>query len=163
MDQELVHHVRPSTTGFTLIELLAVLSILALVAVFVVPSLGGGEVLELKSAARSLAAGLRHTRNQALNSNRSAAMAVDVGKREFRLPGEKRVRKLPEQIDIVLFTARSEQQSQQQGAIRFFPDGSSTGGRVTLSGQNVRFLVDVDWLTGKVSVIESIVEEAVGR
>jgi general secretion pathway protein H len=151
------------TTGFTLIELLAVLSILALVAVFVVPSLGGGEVLEMKSAARSLAAGLRHTRNQALNNNRSAAMAVDVGKREFRLPGEKRVRKLPEQIDIVLFTARSEQQGQQEGAIRFFPDGSSTGGRVTLSGQRVRFLVDVDWLTGKVSVIESVVEEAVGR
>jgi len=163
VDQELVRYVRPLTTGFTLIELLAVLSILALVAVFVVPSLGGGEVLEMKSAARSLAAGLRHTRNQALNNNRSAAMAVDVGKREFRLPGEKRVRKLPEQIDIVLFTARSEQQGQQEGAIRFFPDGSSTGGRVTLSGQRVRFLVDVDWLTGKVSVIESVVEEAVGR
>ena len=86
-----------------------------------------------------------------------------MGKREFRLPGEKRVRKLPEKIDITLFTARSEQQSQLQGAIRFFPDGSSTGGRVTLSGDSVRFLVDVDWLTGKVSIIESVVEEAIGR
>ena len=134
-----------------------------ILAAIVVPSLGGNELLELKSAARNLAAGLRYTRNQALNDNRAAALSVDVGKRQFRLPGEKRMRKLPEKIDIVLFTERSEQQGQQRGAIRFFPDGSSTGGRVTLSSDSVRFLVDVDWLTGKVSVIESVVEEAVGR
>lgn len=154
---------RPSATGFTLIELLAVLFILALVAVVVVPSLGGGESVKLKSAARSLAAGLRHTRNQALNDNRPATMALDVVKREFQLPGEKRVRKLPERVDIVLFTARSERHSEQRGAIRFFPDGSSTGGRITLSIDGLHYLVNVDWLTGKVSVIESVVEEAIGR
>jgi len=155
--------VRPLTTGFTLIELLAVLFILAFVAAVVVPSLGGGAAIELKSAARSLAAGLRHTRNRALNDNRSAALDLDVVKREFRLPGEQRVRKLPKRIDIVLFTARSEQQSEQRGAIRFFPDGSSTGGRITLSTDSMRYLVNVDWLTGKVDVLESVVEEAMGR
>ncbi len=154
---------RPSATGFTLFELLAVLLILSLVAVVVVPSLGSGASVELKSAARSLAAGLRLTRNQALNENRSAALAVDVVKHEFRLPGERHVRKLPEKIDIVLFTARSEQQDEYRGAIRFFPDGSSTGGRITLSVDGLRYLVDVDWLTGKVNVIESVIEEAVGR
>lgn len=163
VDQERVVYVKASTTGFTLIELLAVLFILALVAAFVVPSLGGGEAVELKSAARTLAAGLRHTRNQALNDNRSATLALDVAKREFQLPGEKRMHKLPGRIDIVLFTARSEQQSAERGAIRFFPDGSSTGGRITLSTERLRYLVNVDWLTGRVSVIESVVEEAIGR
>ena len=163
VDQEAGRYVRPLTTGFTLIELLAVLFILALVAAFVVPSLGGGEVIELKSAARSLASGLRHTRNRALNDNRSATLDLDVDKREFQLPGEQRVRKLPQRIDIVLFTARSEQRSEQRGAIRFFPDGSSTGGRITLSAGGARYLVNVDWLTGKVNVIESVVEEAMGR
>ena len=154
---------RPSTTGFTLIELLAVLFILALTAAVVVPSLGGGQLVELKSAARSLASGLRHTRNRALNDNRSATLDLDVVKHEFRLPGEQRVHKLPERIDIVLFTARSEQQTAQRGAIRFFPDGSSTGGRITLSTDSLRYLVNVDWLTGRISVIESVVEEAMGR
>ena len=139
------------------------LFILALTAAVVVPSLGGGGAVELESAARSLAAGLRHTRNRALNDNRSATLDLDVVKHEFRLPGEQRVRKLPERIDIVLLTARSEQQSAQRGAIRFFPDGSSTGGRITLSTDSMRYLVNVDWLTGKVSVIESVVEEAMGR
>ncbi len=162
-DQEPFSDVRPLTTGFTLIELLAVLFILALTAAVVVPSLGGGGAVELESAARSLAAGLRHTRNRALNDSRSATLALDVANREFQLPGERRVRKLPERVHIVLFTARSEQQSEQRGAIRFFPDGSSTGGRITLSTDRLRYLVDVDWLTGRVSVIESVVEEAMGR
>ena len=154
---------RASTTGFTLIELLAVLFILALTAAVVVPSLGGGQLVELKSAARSLASGLRHTRNRALNDNRSATLDLDVVKHEFHLPGEQRVHKLPERIDIVLFTARSEQQTAQRGAIRFFPDGSSTGGRITLSTDSLRYLVNVDWLTGRISIIESVVEEAMGR
>ena len=158
-----IEHVRASATGFTLLELLLVLFILALVTAVVVPSLGGGEVVEIKTAARSLAAGLRQARNHALNANRPARLSVDVAKREFRLPGESRARKLPERIDIVLFTARSEQESEERGAIRFFPDGSSTGGRITLSTEKFRYLVDVDWLTGRVSIIESVVEEAMGR
>lgn len=161
--QEPVDYVRSLRTGFTLLELLAVVSILALVAAFVVPSLGGGSTVEIKAAARSLAAGLRQTRNRALNDNRSATLALDVAKREFRLPGEQRARKLPARVDIVLYAARSEQLSEQLGAIRFFSDGSSTGGRITLSADALRYLVNVDWLTGRVSVVESVVEEPIGR
>jgi general secretion pathway protein H len=163
MDHQPVGCMRPSTSGFTLLELLAVLLIMALVAAFIVPSLGGGAALEVKAAARSLAAGLRQTRNRALNENRSAILALDVSKREFRVPGEQRAHKLPERLDIVLFTAQSEQLSEQRGAIRFFPDGSSTGGRITLSSDRLRYLVDVDWLTGRVRVIESVAEETAGR
>ena len=158
-----VRYERSSVAGFTLLELLAVLSIMALVAAVVIPSLGGGAAVELASASRSLASGLRQTRNRALNDNRSAILALDVANREFRLPGEQRAHKLPERIHIVLFTARSEQLSEQGGAIRFFPDGSSTGGRITLSIDSLRYLVDVDWLTGRVKVMESVVEEPVGR
>lgn len=154
---------RSLTRGFTLLELLAVLMILALVAAFVVPSLGRGAAVEIKAAARSLAAGLRQTRNRALNDNRSATLALDVDKREFQLPGERRVRKLPERVEITLYTARSEQLGEQRGAIRFFSDGSSTGGRITLSTDSLRYLVNVDWLTGRVSVMESVVEEPIGR
>ena len=156
-------YVKSLTSGFTLIELLAVLLILALVAAFVLPSLGGSAGIEIKTAARSLAAGLRQTRNRALNDNRPATLALDVAKREFRLPGEPRVHKLPKRVDIVLYTARSERLSEQRGSIRFFSDGSSTGGRFTLSSENLRYMVNVDWLTGRVSVMESVVEEPIGR
>ena len=52
---------------------------------------------------------------------------------------------------VLLLAACSEQDT---GAIRFFPDGSSTGGRVTLMVGERSYAVDVDWLTGRVRVLE---------
>ena len=40
------------------------------------------------------------------------------------------------------------------GDIRFQPDGSSTGGRITLADGRRRMAVGVDWLTGRVSVAD---------
>ena len=38
------------------------------------------------------------------------------------------------------------------GAILFFPDGASTGGRVQHSAKKAAWNVDVAWLTGEVQV-----------
>jgi len=59
---------------------------------------------------------------------------------------------LPKGIDLKLYTAQSEVTSERKGGIRFYPDGSSTGGRITLSAGERKYLVDVDWLTGRVSI-----------
>jgi general secretion pathway protein H len=37
-----------------------------------------------------------------------------------------------------------------EGAIVFFPDGASTGGRVQLSMKKAAMNIDVTWLTGEV-------------
>ena len=42
----------------------------------------------------------------------------------------------------------------KRGGIRFFPDGGSNGGRVSLAVGERRFNVDVDWLTGRVSIVD---------
>ena len=39
--------------------------------------------------------------------------------------------------------------------ITFYPDGSSTGGRVTLRDEDNGYVVDVDWLTGRIDVRET--------
>ena len=38
------------------------------------------------------------------------------------------------------------------GGIRFFPDGTSTGGGIEIVRKNRRFLITVDWLTGRVAI-----------
>jgi general secretion pathway protein H len=53
---------------------------------------------------------------------------------------------------ISLYTAQEEQLNGTTGAIRFFPDGSSTGGGVGLSSATERYDILVDWLTGGVSI-----------
>ena len=61
---------------------------------------------------------------------------------------------LPARLDLKLYTAQSEIVDDRRGAIRFYPDGSSTGGRVTVASGERKLLVDVDWLTGRVTIKE---------
>ncbi len=58
----------------------------------------------------------------------------------------------PDDVEIVLTTARSELFSSGAGSIRFFPDGTSTGGGVEITRDGRKFLVTVDWLTGRVKI-----------
>jgi general secretion pathway protein H len=109
-------------------------------------------VADLKAAARTLASGLRQAQSVAMVTRRDAVLSVDVEAREFVIPGDLEPRKLPDGIDLKLYTAQSEVSSAAKGAIRFYPDGSSTGGRITVSSGERKFLVDVDWLTGRVSI-----------
>ena len=136
--------------GFTLVEFLAVLLLLATAFAIALPALTAGSVSEIRAAARTVAAGLRQTRERAIATNRAVVMRVDVENR--RIGMDNRSHQLPKRVRVGLVTARGERIDGTRGAIRFFPDGSSTGGRVTLATDSRSILVDVDWLTGRVSM-----------
>ena len=140
----------------TMIEILVVLSIMAIGAAIVVPMVGGTGVStgDLRSAARQIAAGLRHARSEAIAQRRETVLTLDHEKRSFRVAQEPREIALPERVEIKLFTAQSDLLSEKVGAIRFFPDGGSNGGRVTLAAGERKFNVDIDWLTGRVAILD---------
>lgn len=140
--------------GFTLIELLAVLAILALMLVAVPPMLSRGVPgAALKAAAQDVAAGLRQARSEAITRNRAVRFRLDLESRRFAIDGLAGERALPADVELVLTTAESEADGPDAGAIRFHPDGSSTGGGVTLGEGAREYRVLVDWLTGRVSVV----------
>jgi general secretion pathway protein H len=140
--------------GFTLFELLIVLVILGLALAVAVPlfarALPG---LELKSSARTVAATLREARSLAIADNREIAVAVDIDTRTIDLAGLRR-ETLDAGIDLRLFTAAEELIDRGAGRIRFYPDGTSTGGRVRLLATGRLYDVDIDWITGAVTVKE---------
>ncbi|HZQ59863.1 MAG TPA: GspH/FimT family protein [Casimicrobiaceae bacterium] len=139
--------------GLTLLELLIVLMLMAIVAAMVVPMLGSGvSNTQLKSAARELAAGLRLARNEAVASRREAVLTLDLAERSYRIGTDPRKRTLPHDLDVKLYTAQKDLVSENVGAVRFFPDGGSTGGRVTLAAGERKFDIDIDWLTGRVVI-----------
>ena len=140
--------------GFTLLELLAVLVLMGALLAIVAPGLTKTTGAEMQSTARTLAAGLRRARSQAIQKNTPQALTLDVERREFVLSFEGRPRKLPATIDFSLYTARSALEGESRGAIRFFPDGGSTGGRITLTVPARVLLVDVDWLSGRIRILE---------
>lgn len=142
--------------GFTLLELLVVLALLAMVYALIPPMITvGGSTTELKAGARQVAAGLRNARSQAIVSRDEVTLTLDVEARNFRLSGDDKPRNLPRQAQIGVYTAQGEVVDANTAAIRFYPDGSSTGGRVTLAMDERKFHVDVDWLTGQVEILDT--------
>jgi general secretion pathway protein H len=141
--------------GFTLIELLVVLVIMAMAYTLAAPTLFAGvSGTELKASARQLAAGLRKARSEAITHRRETVMLVDVEGRNFQLSGDQRVYRLPKSVAVQLFTAQSELVSGNAGAVRFFPDGGSTGGRITVTSRDRKYEVDINWLTGQVAILD---------
>jgi general secretion pathway protein H len=139
-------------SGFTLLELLAALIIAGLLMTIVTPVLSGGRARrELTIAARDVEATLHEARSRAIWGNRTQAFVADVESNVVGLADAQGARQLPRSIHLLLHTAPEERLNDTTAAIRFFSDGSSTGGGVTLSREGDRYDVVVDWLTGRVS------------
>jgi general secretion pathway protein H len=141
--------------GFTLLELVVVLAIGAMIAAIVVPNLGRrpGRI-ELGSSAHDVAATLRATRSRAITENRPASFTADVGNATYGMSGVGPLHQLPRGVRLSLYTGRGEAMSETAGVIRFYPDGSSTGGGVAVTLDQLRYLVLVNWLDGNVSIRE---------
>ena len=141
--------------GVTLLELLVVLALMALMAAIVVPMLGPGvSTADLRAAARQLASGMRLARSEAMASRQDAFVTIDLEGRRFRVGSSPREHPLPKDVEIKLFTAQMDLVDDKVGAIRFYADGGSNGGRVTLAAGERKFEVDVDWLTGRVAILD---------
>jgi len=149
---------RSGPRGFTLIELMVVLAIAALVLTLVPPIFSAAMPgVELRSAARRTMASLSLARETAIRTGAAVALIVDVEQRKLELPGFRTVSFSPH-LDLDLNAAEREILDENRGAIRFFPDGSSTGGRITISRgegqQRYGYQVGVSWLTGRVRMAQ---------
>jgi general secretion pathway protein H len=141
--------------GFTLIELLVVLTLMALISAMALPMLSGGvSGTDLKTAARDVAAGLRLARDRAISQRSESLLELNLETRTFRVSPDERIHRLPEKLELKLYTAQRDLLNDKVGAIHFFPDGGSNGGRITLTAGERKFDVDVDWLTGRVAILE---------
>jgi general secretion pathway protein H len=144
-----------SCSGFTLIELLVVLFIMGLV-IFLAPAAFQRAVpaMETKAAARAVAVAFREGRSVAIRDNREIPVIIDLDARTVRVGAGQYPTRLSRRLRLSLLTGRSELIGKSAGQIRFFPDGTSTGGRVTLTAGGSRYNVVVDWLTGLAAIKE---------
>lgn len=142
--------------GFTLIELLVVLTVIALIATLATPMIQRAVPgVEIKTAAEGLRTELRLARSAAIRDNRETWLLIDVETGAYRRSSTARVRTVPPAIRLTLLTARREQIDETRGRIRFFPDGTSTGGAVRLRREARAYEVAVDWFDGRVSIDET--------
>ena len=150
--------------GFSLLEVVVVLTLLALITTLVGTGfIRGAENVEVRTAAQQLVNALRYTRAQAMLKQQSQRLTLDLDNKTYRIPVRQKTVALPKSLDVTLLTAESELTAARAGAIRFFPDGSSTGGQITLStpsstaapGKQRQWQIAVTWLTGEATLSES--------
>lgn len=142
----------PRFRGYTLLELLIVVALMGLLLALVPARIGAGSGAELRGAARSVAAGLRHARATAIGQRMETVFQLDLAAKKFIVTGDSREHQLPKDVELKLFTGQQEVLTERVGRIRFYPDGGATGGRVTVFSGERKFEVDIDWMTGRVSV-----------
>ncbi len=143
-----------SNAGFTLLELIVVLAIVALgYSAVAVNFSSGNDAMALKAAARDLTSGLRYVRSQAMLSHETATLDFNLSENSYSLTGQDKIYTLPENIDVTINTAKDELHD-GVAQLRFFPDGSSIGGRITLEKKSHVQEININWLTGHVTLAE---------
>ena len=141
--------------GFTLIEIVITLAILGLALALIVGyKPPWSSTLGLRGAAAEIAAGLRETRSEAILRDRPVNFDIDLVAHRFQA-GSGPVRQLSAELSLALLTVSGEKRDARSGGIRFNPDGSSTGGRISIGDGKRAIAVGVDWLTGRVSVADA--------
>lgn len=138
--------------GFTLLELLAAITVVGLVLAVTVPaSVRFYDTVRYRQAVRDVVTMLGTARYAAVNTGRAQDVVIDPRSRRLRLNGNSTT--LPAALNLVVHSAR-ELNRQDQGVIRFYPEGGASGGGVDIErpgGSGVR--ISVDWLAGRVTQV----------
>lgn len=140
--------------GFTLLELLVVMVLMIAIAGLVVPQFSKSvSRFQLQKSTRQTAAVLNETRNKAISEARETIFLLDAEKRIYTSTASDRPYAWPDGIEIGIESANAVA-SNSIDEIVFYPDGSTTGGRLTVSTAEHSYQIVVDWLTGHVNVYQ---------
>jgi general secretion pathway protein H len=155
--QRLATRSTKASRGFTMIELVAVILVIGLVAALAPPMFSSGvTAAEHRAATRQVAQVLRYARTEAVAKRMDVGVEFDLEARTYQLPGARKKSKIPDGVELLLTTTVAETKDEKHASVRFYPDGGSTGGRVTLKYKEREFRVDIDWLTGRIAIDDAI-------
>jgi general secretion pathway protein H len=136
--------------GFTLLELLVTMTVASLLVAVAAPRMvdAVGHA-RLKASAVRASVALREARMQARRREETARVTIDPAGKGYAVGN--RAYPMPTGLTVI-FKPYSEQAETEKNVIRFLPDGSSSGGTLTVAHGGDRVTVEIDWLTGRVTV-----------
>jgi len=125
------------SAGFTLLEMLVVIGIMGLIAGLAFPAIGQSiEAQAFRTASLQIEIAVRRAQTDAIREHRTVAVPL--------------FQQRDAQSDIAL--ARGpfavDLRIDQPAALRFFSDGTSTGGTIKISATTRKFRIDIDPVTG---------------
>ncbi|MEQ1486536.1 GspH/FimT family pseudopilin [Methyloglobulus sp.] len=139
--------------GFTLLELMLVMFVVILgFSVIGLNISSGNDATEHQSVARDLVSALRYAKGEALISHEETTIELDLNENTYTVSGRDKAFSIPDTIALTVVTAQEELTGKGLANIRFFPDGSSSGGRIKLERNSATWQIDINWLTGQVEL-----------
>ena len=134
--------------GFTLLELIVTLVVIAVAAGLVAPAIGRStESLRVRAEVAGFSATFRHAREQAITTRQTFTVQVNLTNRLLTVTtGEDEVRwtrALSQRVELRADTPGSL-------AVRFEPQGTSSGGEFHLMSGKIVYRVTVDAVSGRV-------------
>ena len=133
--------------------MLVVLTLIGLVTAALPAVLSAGlPGLRLKSEARHLVEALRDAHSLALKSRKEVVVTIDTVGNRYGVSPVAEPTTLPTGVTLHFHNIPYAEIKGPFAQIRFFPDGSSTGGDVGLLQSGRQYWIGVEWLTGKVSI-----------
>ncbi|MBL7000612.1 MAG: hypothetical protein ISR73_12170 [Gammaproteobacteria bacterium] len=132
--------------------------VIAGLMISLVPPLFSGAVsgARVKTSARDLAIVLREARSKAIIYNSEQQVQLDLEKFQYRV-GKDKALALPDDVSVDIQLISGEKLNNiVKHVIHFFPDGSSSGELITLSGNNHVYHLQLNWLTGAISITSGL-------
>ncbi|MEZ2224261.1 GspH/FimT family pseudopilin [Rhizobium sp. RCC_161_2] len=145
---------RPGTdgyeAGFSLVEMLVVLAIISVTAAIAFSSFPARRMAASpESVIRDAGHLAQMLRMEAINRRRDLTLQVDVQAKTIADADGRRRISIPASATVEVVTGRELTRSQSQASIVFFPDGTSSGGTISLSSDgSPKMTLRIPWLTG---------------
>lgn len=139
--------------GFTLLELLVVMTIMATLLAVVPRVFAGVPSLRFRAAVHALADELRQAQDDAIRTGQDVEFTID--------PEHATITRLAPRgdllgivVDGLAWQPLDARSAAGRTRLRFFADGTASGGTLILSRGTRRAGIFIDWITGRVRIEE---------
>ncbi len=136
-------------SGFSLVELLVVLTIISILVSsisFVVIN----KQDNLNSTVTHIIQQLRLIQQQAIRDDQPYQVEINLGDNQISFVDD--FVELSEEVALTVRTAENQVINDQVVGVTFYPDGSSSGGTITLESGNDLFEISIVWISGKIEL-----------
>ncbi|MDX2504214.1 MAG: prepilin-type N-terminal cleavage/methylation domain-containing protein [Gammaproteobacteria bacterium] len=146
------------STGFTLMELMIVMAIIAIASAVIIPRIGSSDGRLFRVQLKTLSATLNFNRRNAIVVNRPFTMTLfPIADNDEQYANVRKVKKgdWASQGAKIHWQSGTQKIRNKVFKIKFFPQGGATGGSIRLQQGSYIALLNIDGITGKVTVKET--------